>query len=189
MMRRADNPAALGYVGSSPGAKRLDSDAWFTPPKYIEAARAVLGGIGFDPYSSDDAQQIVCADVYCTLDNPNPTRGVSWPKVGSCWMNPPYSGAPALDAATRFLEAFDYERFKRGIVLVNNATETRMFRALSAQASAICFTDHRIQFYNTDGKAERANTRGQAFLYFTTNSDVGRFAEHFRQFGTILRPL
>jgi hypothetical protein len=189
MTRRADNPASLGYVGSSPGVKRLDSDAWFTPPKYIEAARAVLGGIGFDPYSSDDAQQIVRADAYCTLDNPNPTRGVSWPKVASCWMNPPYSGAPALDAATRFLEAFDYERFERGIVLVNNATETRMFRALVARAEAVCFTDHRIQFYNTDGKAERANTRGQAFMYFTHDGRWEAFAERFSEFGTVMRPL
>ncbi|MFM0165737.1 DNA N-6-adenine-methyltransferase [Paraburkholderia sediminicola] len=179
----------IGYVGSAPGAKRLDSDAWFTPPVYIEAARAALGGIGFDPYSSDAAQDVVRAEQYCTLSNPNPERGVSWPKVGTCWMNPPYSHGVALEAATRFLEAFDYERFERGIVLVNNATETRMFRALSDKAAAICFTNHRIQFYNTDGKAERANTRGQAFLYFDRTGEPGLFAEHFRQFGTIMRVL
>ena len=189
MTRRADNPAALGYVGSSPGVKRLDSDAWFTPPQYIEAAREVLDGIGFDPYSSDDAQKIVRAEHYCTLDNPNPTSGVSWPKTGSCWMNPPYSGKPALDAATRFLEALAYERFERGIVLVNNATETRMFRALAAQAHAICFTDHRIQFYNADGKKVTGNTRGQAFMYFTDDGRYETFAERFRQFGTVMRTL
>jgi hypothetical protein len=186
-MRRADNPAALGYVGSSPGVKRLDSDAWFTPSKYIEAARTALGSIDYDPYSSDDAQVVVQAAKHCTLDNPNPARGVSWPKVRTCWMNPPYSGAPGLEAATRFLEAFDYERFERGIVLVNNATETRMFRSLSAKAAAICFTDHRIQFYNTDGKAERANTRGQAFMYFAHDGDAAPFVDQFRQFGTIMR--
>jgi hypothetical protein len=189
MKRRAENSAALGYVGSSPGVKRLDSDAWFTPPQYIEAARDVLGSIDYDPYSSDDAQKIVRASQYCTLDNPNPARGISWPKVRSCWMNPPYSGAHALLAVSKFMEAFDYERFERGIVLVNNATETRMFRALASRADALCFTDHRIQFYNTDGKAERANTRGQAFMYFDSSGDIQRFVNAFRSFGTIMKTL
>lgn len=178
----------LGYVGSAPGVKRLDSDAWFTPAKYVEAARSALGSIDYDPYSHDDAQAVVRAGQYCTIDNPNPARGVAWPKVGTCWMNPPYSGAHALLAVQKFLEAFAYERFERGIVLVNNATETRMFRALAAEATAICFTDHRIAFYNTDGKAERANTRGQAFMYFDAPGDASRFAENFRQFGTLMVP-
>jgi hypothetical protein len=192
MKRRADNSAALAYVGSAPGEKRLDADAWFTPPQYIEAARACMGSIDYDPYSSDDAQQIVQAGQYATLERPNPARGLEWPKVRTCWMNPPYSGKPGLDAAMRFVEALAYDRFEIGIVLVNNATETRAFRMLVADAKAICFTDHRIQFYNTDGKSERANTRGQAFLYFDQSGRADPaepFIEHFRQFGTILRPL
>jgi len=189
MMRRAENPAALAYVGSAPGDKKLDSNAWFTPAQYIEAARSALGGIDYDPYSSDDAQAVVQAGQYCTIDNPNPARGVSWPKVRTCWMNPPYSGDHALKAVAKFLEAFAYERFERGIVLVNNATETRMFRALAKDSSAICFTDHRIAFYNADGKTVSANTRGQAFLYFDMLGDTQPFVNAFRPFGTMMRTL
>jgi hypothetical protein len=178
----------LAYVGSQPGEKR-DSDSWFTPVQYIEAARSALGGIDYDPYSNDAAQAVVQAAVYHTIDNPNPERGVSWPKVRTCWMNPPYSGDNALKAAAKFVEAFAYDRFERGIVLVNNATETRMFRALAKESAAICFTDHRIAFYNADGKTVSANTRGQAFLYFTHDGRWEAFSERFREFGTVMRPI
>lgn len=178
--------SGLAYVGRQPGEAR-DSDSWFTPAQYIEAARSALGGIDYDPYSSDAAQAVVKAGQYCTIDNPNPARGIAWPVVSTCWMNPPYSGGHVLKSVAKFLEAFDYERFERGIVLVNNATETRMFRALAARATAICFTDHRIAFYNADGKTVSANTRGQAFLYFAHDGDAAPFVEHFRQFGTIMR--
>ena len=44
----------LAYTGSKPGTKR-DSNAWFTPAKYIDSVRAVLGTIELDPFSSIEA--------------------------------------------------------------------------------------------------------------------------------------
>jgi len=184
----AAEKSRLAYVGAKPGAKR-DSDSWFTPAEYIESARAALGRIDYDPYSSDEANAVVQARKYSTVDSPNPTIGAAWPKVTSVWMNPPYSGGAAREAANRFLSAFEAGRFVRGIVLVNNATETRMFRDLAAKASAICFTDHRIAFYNVDGKKVSGNTRGQAFLYFDHSDDPSAFAREFRKHGYTVRSL
>lgn len=59
---------ATGYTGSAPGPKdpARDSDAWFTPAVYIEAARRVLGGIHLDPFSCAHAQQTVKAARFLT---------------------------------------------------------------------------------------------------------------------------
>lgn len=38
-------------------AKTGGTDEWGTPPHIIAAAREVMGGIDFDPYSNDKAQE------------------------------------------------------------------------------------------------------------------------------------
>lgn len=52
--------ARLAYVGSKPGNSR-DSDAWYTPTPYISAARAVMGDIDLDPFSSAEANERIGA--------------------------------------------------------------------------------------------------------------------------------
>jgi ParB family chromosome partitioning protein len=174
----------LGYIGRTPGSEARDSDSWNTPARYLDAARGVLGGIDLDPYSSVAANERVGARIFFTAQRPAPA-GPKWPEVSSCWMNPPYSGALVLEACQQFVAAFHSGRFQAGIVLVNNATETRFFQLLLGTATAVCFTNHRIGFENIDGKRVSGNTRGQAFLYF--GPDATRFARVFADFGTVLR--
>jgi hypothetical protein len=178
----------LGYVGRLPGVSARDSDSWYTPAAYLEAARTALGGaIYLDPYTSDAANQRVGAAVTYTLENPAPA-GELWPVGPSCWMNPPYSGALVLTASEQFVSAFQARRFERGIVLVNNATETRFFGLLLRAAAAVCFTDHRISFDSLDGKRISGNTRGQAFFYFDRQrARAKEFAAAFAPFGPVMR--
>jgi hypothetical protein len=87
-------------------------------------------------------------------------------------------------AVERFLNEFTMGSFAEGVFIVNNATETRWFQRSFSVASAVCFTDHRISFWNADGKRQSGNTRGQAFFYFGDNPQ--RFVDAFDQFGTCL---
>lgn len=179
-MSKADSNR-LGYIGSVPGSEKRDSDSWFTPPEYTESARIVLGGIGLDPFTSEEANRTVQAKQILTIDDD--AFEEPWPVVGSVFMNPPYGRGLCARAIETFIAEYQNGAFKRGIVLVNNATDTKWFDALVEHASAVCFTDHRIAFYNVDGKHVSGNTRGQAFVYF--GNDTSLFAAEFRQHGNV----
>jgi hypothetical protein len=50
------------------------SAEWFTPPRYIEAVREVLGAIDLDPASCESANRIVQATRYFTAADNGYTR-------------------------------------------------------------------------------------------------------------------
>jgi hypothetical protein len=159
-----------------------ESNEWFTPEPYIQSATVALGGsIDLDPYSSKAANRIVKAESFFT--EAQDARTQTW-KAGSVWMNPPYSATDCRDAVLKFLDAWEAKEFKAGIILVNNATETKWFQKALWAAMAFCFTDHRISFWNEDGKAVSGNTRGQVFFYF--GSKPAKFAEAFQQHGCVI---
>src|SRR5260221_7395603 len=62
------------------------SNEWFTPSRYIEAARLVMGSIDLDPASCSEANQTVKAKRYYSIDD----NGLEQPWYGNIWLNPPY---------------------------------------------------------------------------------------------------
>jgi len=166
----------LGYVGS---LNTVDRNEWYTPLKYIKAARQVLGDIDFDPFSDERANEVVQANVYRGKNDPR-----KWLEVHTVWMNPPYGRGLIESAIEEFCVELYAQQFE-AIVLVNNATETRWFQQLLDKMDAVCLTHHRIAFTSEDDKAVSGNTRGQAFFYFGVDSAL--FYHEFRKFGMILR--
>lgn len=175
----------LGYVGSTPQTKKAgrDSDSWYTPLDYINSARAAMGSIDLDPFSSDLANKNVRATRYHTEQSS--CLAVDWDANpgGTVWMNPPY-GPLCRDAVDKFIEQWSLGNFTQGIILVNNSTDTQWFKKLADHASAFCFTDHRISFTAPDNKALGGNTRGQVFIYF--GKDTAKFKAEFAKHGLVL---
>lgn len=145
---------------------------WYTPERYIESARLVMGSIDLDPASNDFANKTVKASEYFTEEN----DGLSQEWFGNIWMNPPYQ----TTLLQRFADKLISSKFNQAIVLVNNATETAWFEKLVSKASAIVFHKGRIRFVKRDGE-HGAPLQGQAFMYFGNHSDV--FLEEFRKYG------
>lgn len=178
----------LAYVGST--RSRLldrDSDAWYTPTIYVDAARDVMGGIDLDPFSSELANRSIRATRYfdseiSAFKHPwkRPTKRHAPVKV---WMNPPYSSGVVNQAVTCFLENWQAGHVEQAVILTNNATDTRWFMALRQHCAGICFTDHRISFDSPDGKRISGNTRGQTFFYFGPSDKAASFAVRFAGFG------
>ena len=179
-IKNTANIKKLGYVGRQPASKR-NSDSWFTPEVYLESAKVTLGGITLDPFSDSKANEIVGAAHFFDERADGLTQNWNLDKKTTVFMNPPYSAGMVKKCCSRFIEAWHKKEISAGIILVNNATETKWFQHLLLEANAVCFTNHRISFWNSDGKVVSNNTRGQSFFYFGT--EVGNFKGVFSTHG------
>lgn len=167
-----------GYYTSPHGASNSE---WYTPADIIERARWAMHGIDLDPYSSDVAQRTVQAEWYFTAQ----TDGIrsTWPAVRSVWANPPYGKGLIDPCINRLISEYHAGTFQTGIVLINNATETTWFQALTRICMGGCMFARRIDFIDgsTGGAQKNKNTRGQIALYI--GDEQRRFDEAFRELG------
>lgn len=167
----------LSYVGSSVRrATDSDNDDWYTPTEWIDFARKVMYGIELDPFSSEMANERVRATKIYTQQNSAFYN--NW-KAKSVWMNPPYSRGLCADACERFVSEYKSGNFKRGIVLVNNMTDTKWYRHLLDTSVMLCNLTGRIGFENAAGQRVTGNTRGQTLFLFAKDPKVkARFCQY-----------
>jgi hypothetical protein len=80
----------------------MPNDEWCTPPHIAAAARIVLGGIDFDPFSSPQGNESIKASKYWTKKDD--AFAAPWPvhSNSSVWMNPPYSRVLIVEAVNTF---------------------------------------------------------------------------------------
>ena len=174
------------------------TNEWFTPPEYIEAARAVLGEIGYDPASSDLAQKIVRARYFSTLENDDPLDAV-W-GLGNIFLNPPYgkTGGKSNSEiwARKLLTEYALGHFGEAILLTKDALGYAwcdwLFHDVVPTA---CITKDRIAFVKPEwvkddgsivypkGQPKRSKT---ASIFWYIGEDDGKFAEIFKKFGRII---
>jgi hypothetical protein len=165
--------AAMLEIDDSQLVQQSLSNEHYTPEKYIEAARTVLGEIDLDPASCAEANETVCATQYYSTDDDGLHQ--SW--HGRVWLNPPYG-----DLVGKFIGKLT-EEIKSGnvssaIALVNaHCTDTLWFRPL--WDGCLCFTDHRINFTGDDTRS--GSTHGSVFVYFGPSRQL--FVEQFSIFG------
>lgn len=150
---------------------------WYTPSEYIEAARNVLGVIELDPASSPEANEVVKAKVYYTIND----DGLQYDWHGKVWMNPPYG----RDVIDRFMTKLAYHiengDVTEAIVLVNNATETEWFNEIVRFAKVVVFPKSRIKYWKPEIDKLDSPLQGQAFLYVGDNAS--EFIREFKRFG------
>ena len=172
-----EQPAAI--VAHNHRAQGTGENEWYTPAVYIEAARAVMGGIDLDPASSEIANETVKAARFFDLN----ADGLAQEWHGAIYLNPPYSQPHIRMFCEKLVAEYDAGRVAEAIALTHNYTDTAWFHTLASNASAVCFTRGRIGFLDPVGK-KAAPTQGQAFSYF--GKSVAAFAERFREFGIVL---
>jgi len=153
---------------------------WYTPSEYIEAARRVLGGIDLDPASTEQANTVVKAARFYTIED----DGLAQQWTGRVWMNPPYAADKVGLFTAKAVQHFHDGDIAAAVVLVNNATETQWFQGLAKPAAAICFPERRVRFWNPQG-APGAPLQGQAVIYLGT--DIPAFKAVFAPFGLLVR--
>lgn len=161
------------------------SNEWYTPARYIAAARAVMGGIDLDPASCTFANRVVQATRFYTKED----NGLTRPWRGRVWLNPPYGKtqrgqASNLEYFTRSLvEQYGCGNVTEAILLIPVNTATRWFEAL--WRFPICFPRFRVRFYNEQGPSDGASF-GTCFVYLGPQEQ--RFLEVFQSFGHVTLP-
>ena len=161
-------------------ARASGENEWYTPPEYIEAARAVMGGIDCDPASSKIANRTVKATAFYTKD----TDGLDKPWGRRVFLNPPYAQPLVGHFAEALVRKAHAGEVEQACILINNATETAFFRSILSVASAVCFPRGRIRFLDPDGEPSGQPLQGQAVLYI--GDDATAFRRHFAAFGPVL---
>lgn len=161
-------------------ANNSGNNEWYTPSKYIELARSVMGSIDTDPATSEIANKTVrAAQIYTAEDD-----GRNKPWAGNVWMNPPYAQPLMSDFAEAITAKHLAGEIEQACILVNNATETQWFQRMLDAASAVCFPRSRIKFVDPDGNPGGAPLQGQAILYMGDN--VSEFKAAFSGEGRVL---
>lgn len=156
---------------------------WYTPIKFLDAARRVMGGIDLDPATSQLAQTNVQAKKFFTKED----DGLSKLWKGKVWMNPPYAQPLIGQFAEKLALHVQQGDVTQAIVLVNNGTETQWAQTLLAEAEAVCFPASRIKFIDANGNPSGAPLQGQMFIYVGNKAKAERFISEFEEFGICLR--
>lgn len=158
---------------------------WYTPKKYVEAARAVLGEIDLDPASCLAANQTVRAAQIFTREADALNR--AW--HGRIFMNPPYGTKDGESVAGMFcmkaIGEYIAGNVEAGVILVNSAHAQKWQAPLYDHP--ICFVDHRIAFESSDGVVNKAPTFMNIFVYL--GEDAKQFSREFSRFGYVMERL
>jgi DNA N-6-adenine-methyltransferase (Dam) len=159
--------------------KSSNSVEWYTPAKYIDAAREVLGDIDLDPASCEQANKTIKAKSIYTIND----EGLQKTWQGRVWMNPPY-GRVCGEFISKLVESHVEGNVPAAIALLNGyGFDTAWFQPLWDYP--ICFTDHRISFESPNKKpGDGGPANGNVFVYLGPDPD--RFTEVFAQFGAVV---
>ncbi len=137
----------------------MSSNEWYTPSRYLDAARSVMGGIDLDPASCASANQTVKATRYFTEEDNGLAQ--EW-KAKSVWLNPPYAldkSKPNEQRSTvakwlrKLIKAYQSGEVEQGIILLTAQTDSKWFGLIWEYP--ICFTDHKVRFYLPQGDPSR----------------------------------
>lgn len=189
------------YINQSSGIVE-----YYTPKKWTDAARQVMGTIELDPASCLNANLSVLADRFFDKEIDGLTQDWITPAL---WMNHPFhkgeNPCPTnrekckklackkrgyhIDKAipdnaawiNKLIQEYQCGNVKQAIIITFASTSETWFRPLLKFPQ--CFPDGRIHYYKPDGTIDKGVTKGSVLTYLGPNVDV--FGEVFSQFGEV----
>ena len=159
-----------------------DSNEWYTPARYADLAKKVMGDIDLDPASCIAANQFIQAKRIFDIEDDGFSR--KW--AGRVWLNPPYGrgeeGSNQAAWSKKLIDEYKAGHVTEGMLLVNAATGNKWFADL--WEFPICFVDHRIRFISPRGDYSQP-THSNVIVYMGSNES--RFVELFSEVGTVAK--
>ena len=165
-----------------------ESIEWYTPARYLEATREVLGSIDLDPASSSEANAVVGATVFFTEEDDGLAQ--SW--HGRVFVNPPYGKTEAGESVASLFCNKAIAEYEKGnieacVILVNSSHSQNWQAPLYNRP--VCFVDHRIKFTSADGNQNKNPTFQNVFVFLGDDQFKRRFAETFHKIGYVMEPI
>jgi DNA N-6-adenine-methyltransferase Dam len=160
----------------------VKSNEWYTPSKYVEAARDVMGGIDLDPASCELANLTVRATMFYTKEQ----NGLMQPWYGRVWLNPPYgrTSHPSKSLQGCFIEKLLIEPIEQAIVLLmGNAIYRNYGEGLWDYP--FCFLRGELTFRKHQQGTSASHMFGTLFVYIGPYEQS--FIDVFSRFGTVAR--
>jgi len=154
---------------------------WYTPIEWVDRARDVMGRIDLDPASCAQANEVVQAKLFYTLDDD--ALAHDW--QGNVFLNPPYAAGVIDQFVDKLIRHYVAGDVRQAVLLTNNNTDAQWWHKAARTSKAICFTEGRIAFYSPAGEAA-SPTNGSTIFYF--GPEVDRFAGIFGNKGLVVRP-
>lgn len=162
------------------------SNEWYTPARYIEAARSVMGGIDLDPASCELANRTVRAKRYYSKED----DGLTKPWHGRVWLNPPYGRGNQTQFISKITQEYQKGNVSQAIVLSEADTDASWFQPLWSHL--ICFCNHIVHFYRPAYERTKKHPTG-VHMFGTCLAYLGShellFIEVFSQFGRIAKAI
>lgn len=168
-----------------------ETDEWYTPEKYLDLVRQVIGEIDYDPCSCPEAQKRVRANHWSSrynlslfidwlvpkirgfLGNFRPIdRFTGVRKTKSVFCNPPFSLVAKF--VEKMIAEYESGNFEQGILLVNASVDSRWFHKLWNYD--VCLTNHRIRFEAPKGWEWKLNKEKNAVLLDRNLNPIRRAA-------------
>ena len=162
---------------------------WYTPARFVAAARFVMDGIDLDPATTFAVnEKFIHAKRILTLKENALDNDTLWayPRAGvKTWLNPPYRQAIIDRFAQRLLAEIKTGAVGQAIWLSNNATETKWGQQILANSSAICFPSSRIKFLSEEFTPVNNPTQGQMLVGLGPELNKDRFYIAFDTMGIV----
>jgi hypothetical protein len=164
------------------------SNEWYTPSRYIEAAKEVMGGIDLDPASSEVANKTVKAARYYTIKD----NGLLQDWRGRIWLNPPYGRTTKMQGqhkstiylfTEKLIKSYESGEVEQAIILATTEVNARWFYPLWKYP--ICIPDHRVHFMVDEKLEKYCQMFGTCFAYLGPNE--AHFTEVFSRFGHVVK--
>lgn len=163
---------------------------WYTPKKYIDMVKEVMGDIDLDPASNEVANSWIKAEVYF---DEGKIGGLSLPWHGRVFCNPPYGKTGGKSNQGIWMHKMELEyiagRMMEGIGLVYSTHGYSWYEDMWTRYP-VCLVRERIKFWTLaeDGVVVEGDMakKGSTFIYF--GEFVGRFEKVFSRIGRVILP-
>ncbi len=174
-------------------AQHINQDSgkveYYTPPEIIEAARATMGSIDFDPFSCEIADRTVKAELgFFTKEHGEMVFQIGWNvwpggRAGTVWMNHPFSRAMNKRCIDKLISEFKAGNVHAACCITFASTSEAWFRPLLDYPQ--CYLSPRTNYLDEHGNKVRGVTKGSVVTFLGPDSMLPAFRQHFGPLGAI----